>query len=64
MDIPNTVMPPLHPRYARKSEENRRDTIMIRERPMTAAERKKWCGDPPRPIPETDRYFRPAEVKF
>lgn len=64
MDIPNSTMQAISPRWYNKLDERRRDTIMIRERKMTEAERKKWLGAPPTPVPETDRNFRPETLKF
>ncbi|MDO8794992.1 MAG: hypothetical protein Q7J25_10280 [Vicinamibacterales bacterium] len=64
MNMMSPMFPTTPHRYQR-GEERRRDTILVRERPMTAAERKKWFGGPaPAPVPETDKNWRPETIKF
>ena len=56
MDIPDTNIN-YSPRFSGKRGQIRRDTILVRTKP----------GDTrptPKPIPETDRTWRPKEWKF
>jgi hypothetical protein len=64
MDIPNTTIAPLVPVYRDRKRENRRDTIMVRLRPVNEEEHKRWHGAPPTVVPEKDKTWRPSEVLF
>lgn len=63
MDIPHPAFA-TSVRFYKRGDERRRDTIMIRQRPITDAERKKWLGAPPTVLPEKDKAWRPCEVLF
>lgn len=49
----------LAPRRIRSQE---RGTIHVKHKPRP--EDADWHGHAPRPVPETDRNFRPSEIKF
>lgn len=51
---------PIEPRHARRSSQ--KASLNPPTPKMTEAERKKWYGLPPRPVPE--KNWRPREILF
>ena len=64
MDMVNPSVRPFAPEDDRQARLFRRRGALFISKKEQTEEDKKWFGLAPRPIPETDRSFRPKEFPW